>query len=202
MFNIPQEEFKILKTLDTPQKIQSFLDELPFNYEKNGETCMAPLRVLSDRKAHCIEGAMLACVCLMIQGEKPHIVSLKVTPDDYDHIITIFKRNGYYGAISKTNHFVLRYRDPVYRSVRELVMSYFHEYFLVHNGKKTLLGYSNPINMNRFGKKWITADENLWKIAETIFDAPTHNVVPKENQKFIRAAQAFEREVCTIKEWK
>lgn len=202
MFNIPQEEFKILKALNSPQKIQTFLEGIPFNYEKQGETCMSPLRVLKESKAHCIEGAMLACVCLMIQGEKPLVVNLKVLSGDYDHIVTIFKRNGYYGAISKTNHVVLRYRDPVYRSVRELVMSYFHEYFLTQDGTKTLIGYSNPINMNRFGKKWITAEENLWKIAEKIFDAPIHAVVPKENQKFIRQAQAFERKVCSIKEWK
>ena len=144
---------------------------------------------------------MLACICLMIQGEKPLIVNLKVSSDDYDHIITIFKRNGYYGAISKTNHAVLRYRDPVYRSVRELVMSYFHEYFLTENGKKTLKGYSDPINMNRFGKKWITSEEDLWDIAAKIFDAPINEVVPKANRKYIREAQVFEQKIGSIKEW-
>lgn len=202
MFKIPNKEFKILSALDTPQKIQTFLDGLPFNYEKQGETCMSPLRVLKESKAHCIEGAMLACVCLLIQGEKPCVVNLKVSPDDYDHIITIFRRNGYYGAISKTNHVVLRYRDPVYRTIRELVMSYFHEYFLTENGRKTLKGYSNPINMNRFGKRWIVANEDLWDIAEKIFDAPINEVVPKVNQKHIRLAQAFECTVCSIKEYK
>lgn len=202
MFNIPPEDLKILSSLNTPQKIQTFLEEMSFNYEKQGETCMSPMRVLKERKAHCIEGAMLACVCLMLQKEKPLIVSLKVTPDDYDHIVTIFKRNGYYGAISKTNHAVLRYRDPVYRSVRELVMTYFHEYFLTSNGEKTLLGYTDPINMRRFGTKWITAEEELWKIAETIFDTPINSVVPKENRRNIREAQPFEQKVASIKEWK
>mgnify|MGYP003544685245 CR=1 FL=1 len=201
MFKIPKEELKFLSSLSTPQKIQTFLEEIPFNYEKSGETCMSPLRVLKEQKAHCIEGAMLACVCLMLQGEKPLIVSLKVTPDDYDHIITIFRRNEYYGAISKTNHVVLRYRDPVYRSVRELVMSYFHEYFLTSNGEKTLLGYTDPINMRRFGTKWITAEEDLWNIAEVIFDTPINTIVPKENQRYIRPAQAFEQKIGAIKEW-
>ena len=202
MFKIPTEELKILSALNTPQKIQTFLEGIPFNYEKQGETCMSPLRVLKESKAHCIEGAMLACVCLILQGEKPLIVNLKVSSDDYDHIITLFKRNGYYGAISKTNHMVLRYRDPVYRSIRELVMSYFHEYFLTENGKKTLQGYSDPINMNRFGRRWIVSKEDLWDIAEKIFDAPIHEVVPEENKKYIRVAQAFEQKIGSIKEWK
>lgn len=195
------QAFDELKKLNTPEKIQSFLESIPFNYEKNGETCMSPVRVIREKRAHCIEGALLAGYCLSLQGEKPLIVSIKVQTDDYDHIVTLFKRNGYYGAISKTNHFVLRYRDPVYRSVRELIMSYYHEYFLVADGTKTMLGYTKPINLNRFGTKWITAEEDLWHIAEKIYDMPYISVVPKENKKFIRVAQSFERKVCDIREW-
>jgi hypothetical protein len=201
MFHKDSQEFKILSRLNTPQKIQTFLDEMPLNFENDGETCMSPLRVLRERKAHCIEGAFLAGVCLMLQGEKPLIVSLKVEKDDVDHIVTIFKRNEHYGAISKTNHFVLRYRDPVYRSVRELAMSYFHEYFLTKNGKKTFIGYTEPINLNRFGTRWITAEDDLWDIAEQIYDAPITQVVSKENRKILRPACAFEQKVASIQEW-
>lgn len=201
MFHKNSQEFKILSRLNTPQKIQTFLDEMPLNFENDGETCMSPLRVLRERKAHCIEGAFLAGVCLMLQGEKPLIVSLKVEKDDVDHIVTIFKRNEHYGAISKTNHFVLRYRDPVYRSVRELAMSYFHEYFLTKNGKKTFIGYTEPINLNRFGTRWITAEDDLWDIAEQIYDAPITQVVSKENRKILRPACAFEQKVASIQEW-
>ncbi len=126
MFQPNSREFKILYRLDTPQKIQAFLDRLPMNHEEKGETCMSPLRVLEERKAHCIEAGFLAGVCLSLHGQKPLIVNLKVEEIDIDHIVTIFKQNGYYGAISKTNHVGLRYRDPIYRSVRELVMTYFH----------------------------------------------------------------------------
>lgn len=202
MFPKHSKEYAIVARLDTPEKIQTFLEKIPFNHEKEGETCMSPRTVLQKRKAHCIEGAFLACVCLMVQGEKPHIVNLKVEEHDYDHIITIFKRNGYYGAISKTNHLVLRYRDPVYRSIRELVMTYYHEYFLTRNGKKTLLGYTKPINMRRFGSKWITAEENLWDIAEKIYDTPIIPIIPKKNKNLIRPAQPFERSGDTIVEWK
>ncbi len=201
MFHKDSQEFKILSRLNTPQKIQTFLDDMPLNFENDGETCMSPRRVLRERRAHCIEGAFLAGVCLMLQGEKPLIVSLKVEKDDVDHIVTIFKRNKHYGAISKTNHFVLRYRDPVYRSVRELAMSYFHEYFLTKNGKKTFVGYTEPINLNRFGTRWITAEDDLWDIAEQIYDAPITQVVSKENRKILRPACAFEQKVASIQEW-
>lgn len=194
-------EFKILERLNTPQKIQAFLDRLPMNHEEKGETCMSPLRVLEERKAHCIEAGFLAGVCLAQHGQKPLIVNLKVEEIDIDHIVTIFKQNGYYGAISKTNHVGLRYRDPIYRSVRELVMTYFHEYNLTKNGRKTLLGYTKPINLNKFGTKWITAREDLWDIAERIYDTPYISIVPKVNRKYLYNAQPFERRVSTIAEW-
>jgi hypothetical protein len=202
MFPKDSKEYRLLKKLDTPEKMQTFLESIPYNHERSGETCMSPTRVLRENKAHCIEGAFLACTAFMLAGREPLIVSLKVTKPDDDHIIVVFKENGYYGALSKTNHAVLRYRDPVYRSVRELVMSYFHEYFLYGNGKKTLVGYTKPINMKRFGTKWINAGEDLWDIAEIIYDAPVVSTVPVKNKKYIRTATAFERRVHNTPEWK
>jgi hypothetical protein len=196
------KEYQILSKLNTPEKMQSFLEEIPFNHERNGETCMSVARILKERKAHCLEGAFVACACLLLAGEKPLIVSLKVKKPDDDHIIILFKRNGYYGALSKTNHPVLRYRDPVYRTVRELVMSYFHEYFLYTNGKKTLIGYTKPINLRRFGYGWITAENDQWDIAEKIFDTPTIPVIPQQNKNFIRNATPFEQKVLRTQEWK
>jgi len=168
-----------LATLTTPEKIQDFLDSIPFNYEEHGETCMSPMRVLSLEKAHCIEGAMLAACALAQSGHKPLVMSLKVRKDDYDHVIALYRRNGYWGAISKTNHAVLRYRDPIYKTIRELALSYFNEYFLTTTGEKTLEGYSKPINLNRFGTKWISSDKDLWHIAETIFDIHHIPIVPE-----------------------
>lgn len=196
------KEFKVLRRLDTPQKIQRFLDRLPMNHEERGETCMSPLRVLRERKAHCIEAGFLAGVCLQMHGQKPLIVNLKVEKIDIDHVVALFKQNGYYGAISKTNHIGLRYRDPIYRSLRELMMTYFHEYNLTKNGRKTLLGYTKPINLNRFGTKWITAEYDLWDIAEKVYDTPYISVVPKKNREFLYSAQPFERMVSSIPEWK
>lgn len=202
MFPKDSKEFLILSKLNTPEKIQTFLDRIPSNAEKGGETCMSPKRVLREHRAHCIEGAFLACVCFMLTGRKPLIVSLKVKKPDDDHIVVLFKENGYYGALSKTNHPVLRYRDPVYRSVRELVMSYFHESFLYATGEKTLIGHTKPINMKRFGMKWVTAEEDLWDIAEKIYDTPIISIVPEKNKRHIRNAQPFDMKSLNVQEWK
>lgn len=163
---------------------------------------MSPSRVLKERRAHCIEGAMLAATALWLQGEKPLIMSLKVSRGDYDHIVALYKKNGHWGAISKTNHSVLRFRDPIYRTVRELALSYFHEYFLISNGKKTMRGYSRPINMKRFGRNWVKSEGDLWDIGNTIFNSPHIEVVPKKNEKHIRKAHTLERRAASLMEWK
>ena len=164
---------------------------------------MSPRRVLREQKAHCLEGAMLACVALWMQGREPLLMNLRVKNkyDDDDHAIALFKQNNRWGAISKTNHSVLRYRDPIYHSPRELAYSYFHEYFLSKNGKKTLRGYSKPINLKRFGKKWITREDDLWDIAEKIYDMPHTNFVPKGIERLIRKAHPLERKASNMTEW-
>ena len=196
-FGLSSEEAHFLQGLNTPAKIQDYLDTLRFNHEEDGETCMSPRRVLLTKKAHCIEGAMLAALALMLQGRPPLLLNLKVnTSKDDDHIVVLFKEHGYWGALSKTNHAVLRFRDPVYKTVRELAMSYFHEYFLVKDGTKTMRGYSKPINLRRFGTKWITSEDDLWKIAETIYDSPHLLVVPKENERYLRHATKLEQKTA------
>lgn len=200
--NLNKAEKDFFQKLSTPQKIQDFLDTIPFNHEKSGETCMSPFTVLREKKAHCIEGALLAGIALWLNKKDPLIVNLKVKHPDYDHIITLYEENGYYGAISKTNHNVLRFRDPVYKTIRELVMSYFHEYFLVSSGEKTLLGYTKPINIKKFGTKWIISEENLWDIAEKIYDTPIIEIVPKINKKYLRNASKTEKISADMKEWR
>ena len=136
-------EYATLMRLTTPIKIQDFLDAIAMNWEKKGNTHMSPRRVLREKKAHCIEGALLAATALWIHGEPPLImnVSARLGKGDVDHVITLYKRGGRYGAISKTNYSVLRFRDPVYRTPRELVLSYFNEWFLGETGEKTLECY-------------------------------------------------------------
>lgn len=201
-FGFTKHEFTKLKKLNSPTKIQDFLESLSFNHEKDTETCMSPKIVLKENKAHCLEGALFACVALWLNKEDPLLVNLKVKKGDDDHVVVLYRRNKLWGAISKTNHNVLRFRDPIYKNVRELAMSYFHEYFLLSNGEKTMLGYTKPINLKKFGKKWVTSEKNLWKIAEIIFDTPIIEVVPKESKKFLRKATKVEIESARIEEYK
>ncbi|MDD5318463.1 MAG: hypothetical protein PHF79_01385 [Candidatus Pacebacteria bacterium] len=200
-FGLTKREFNILNKLSTPEKIQDFLETLAYNFEKKGETYMSPRRVLSEKKAHCLEGALLAGLALWIHGKKPLLLDLKTTPSDGDHIIALYRQNGYWGAISKTNHACLRFRDPIYRNIRELVASYFHEYFLNKNGEKTLRSYSRPFDLRQLGTDWITTDKDLWDIAYTLDEITHHPLFPKSQEKFIRKADKFERRAGTLTEW-
>lgn len=198
MEHLTPDEKLFLKKLETPSLVQSYLESIPFNHEDNGETCMSPRRVIREKKAHCLEGALLASLAFMLQGRRPLIMSIKVTKDDYDHVIALYKENGHWGAVSKTNHSVLGFRDPVYKNIRELAMSYFHEYFLIKNGKKTMRGYSRPISMLRFGTTWMTEEKELFEIAEWISDHKHLPVVPDEINHLLRKATLLERESADI----
>ena len=133
------EEGRVLRALTTPQHIQEFVVGLHANFEEEGDTLRSVRGVLRHRRAHCIEAAFIAACALWLQGEPPLVMDLTAKGDS-DHVIAIFRRDGCWGAISKSNHVWLRWRDPVYRSLRELAMSYFHEYTNKH--RKTLRTYS------------------------------------------------------------
>lgn len=197
------EEYKTLSRLTTPIKIQDFLDAIPFNFEKKGDTHMSPRRVLREDRAHCIEGALLAATALWMRGEPPLImnVSARMGKGDVDHVITLYKRGGYFGAISKTNHSTIRFRDPIYRTPRELALSYFHEWFMNETGEKTLECYSKPLDMRRFGTVWITEGKDLWYIAEALSVLPHYQLVPKGNLRYVRKADAMELKAGMLIEW-
>lgn len=202
MFGLSNAELKILKKLSTPIKIQDFLDKVPMNWEKRGETYFSPRRALKMKKMHCLEGALVAAVALWLRGEKPLLLDLKVKGDD-DHVVALYRRNGYWGAISKTNHVALRFRDPVYKTLRELALSYFHEYFRNSDGKKILISYSaKPFNLKSLGAKWVIDEKDLHYVAEAIDFAPHKQICPKKNHKLIRPADIMERRAGKIIEWK
>ncbi len=200
MLGLTKGELKVLKKLNTPHRIQDFLDTLEFNLEEDGETYMSPRKVLQTRKAHCLEGALLAATALWINGEEPLILDLKA-PGDTDHVVTLYKKNGYWGAISKTNHAVLRHRDPIHKTIRELVASYFHEYFINQTGKKTLSSYTNPFNLKRLGEDWVTAAEDLWDIPWELDQLKHLDIYPKENKRYIRKADHMEIRAGRLEEW-
>jgi hypothetical protein len=163
-------ELRILRRLDTPFKIQRFLDEeIGYNKELGGETCYSPRRVLRHGIAYCMEGALMAAAALRMHGRPPLIVDLEAVRDD-DHVLAVYRDHGLWGAVAKSSFNFLRFREPVYRSIRELVMSYFELYF---NGRreKTLRGYSRPINLARFdGIRWMTSETDLWPILDYLGD--------------------------------
>lgn len=199
-----KEEVVLFRRLSTPVKIQDYLNSLPFNFEKNGQTCLSPREVIKNKTAHCAEGAIFASAVLEFYGYKPLIMDLRSTikPYDYDHVLAVYKKDGYLGAISKTNHAVLRYREPVYKSIRELVMSYFHEYFL-DNGKKTLREYSDLLNLNKFNKlKWRTTEEQLFEIPAYLDDIKHHKILTPKQTKNLRLADKVEIEAGKIREYK
>ena len=163
---------------------------------------MSPRMVLKKGKAHCIEGALLAAVALRFQGEPPLIVDMEANDKDDDHVITVFKKGGFWGAIGKTNHAVLRYREPIYRGIRELVMSFFHEYFS-NSGNKTLRAFSMPLNLERFDKfNWMTSEEDVWFIPEYLTKIPHKSILTRSQIMGLRKADKIEREAGELVEFR
>lgn len=197
-----KQDLALIKKLNTPAKIQDFLNSLPFNFEPNGDTVRSPLATLRAGKAHCIEGALLAAHILREHGEETWLLDLKSTKHDYDHVVTLFKRHGRFGAISKTNHAVLRYREPVYKTISELALSYFHEYFL-NDGTKTLRSFSRPFSLAKYDKqRWQTDEKNLWYIATDLDQSPHTPIVPPQLLRTLRKADKIETDAGKIMEWK
>jgi hypothetical protein len=161
-----------LRRLSNPVKIQRFLDEdIGYNTEPDDPTCRSPRRVLRDRIAHCMEGALFAAAALAVNGFPPLLLDLEAVRDD-DHVLAIFQQRGHWGAIAKSNYAGLRFREPVYRTLRELAMSYFEHYFNL-GGEKTLRGYSRPVNLARFDRiHWMTAERDVWEIPEYLCEVP------------------------------
>lgn len=198
---LTRDERKIFSKLSSPRRIQDFLDELPINFELSGETYMSPRRVLEARTAHCFEGALFAAGALAYHGGRPLILDLKTVEADTDHVVALFKTSGRWGAISKTNHPVLRYRDPVYESVRELAMSYFNEYF-VDSGRKTMISYSAPYDLSKCELgKWLTSQNDLFWLVEALDKSRHFPVASKKNLGQLRRADKIEIETTKTTEW-
>lgn len=200
--SLTEKELQVFKSLNTPAKIQDFLETLPINFEEKGETCFSPRQVLKHKKAHCFEGAFFAAAVLMFHGKKPLLLDLVSAFEDDDHIAALFKNGGYWGAITKTNHGVLRYREPVYLTVRELAMSFFHEYFL-NNGKKTLRAFSKPFDLSKFNNQsWVTSDNDLFYIARAIDDSPHEKILTQNQIRKLRKADPIEIKMGKITQWR
>jgi hypothetical protein len=179
-----KEEIEFLKTLSDADKIQAFLDTVDYNpkYE-----CKSPRWVIRKRSAHCFEGALFAAAVLQFNGYKPLLVDMKSQNDD-DHVLAVFKENGHWGAIGKSNFTTLRYREPVYRNLRELIMSYFDFYFNM-NGYKSLRSYSIPLDLTIYNNRnWATSDDDLEYIGDKLESIRHYPVVTSNMIKKLKIA--------------
>jgi hypothetical protein len=182
-----KDEISFLNTISDPDRIQGFLDSIEYNpvYE-----CRSPRWVIKKRSAHCFEGALFAAAAMEFNGYQPLIVDLKAYNDD-DHVIAIFKKDGYWGAVAKSNFTSLRYREPVYRSLRELIMSYFDFYFNT-DGDKSLRSYSAPLNLTIYNSRhWTTTDEDLEYIGDKLEQLHHYPVVNEKMIKNLKRASAI-----------
>jgi hypothetical protein len=189
-------EFARLQRLDSPQRIQAFLNAIPINHEPDGETAYSVRGVLRHRRAHCIEGAFVAACALWIHGEPPYVMHLGCDLSDYPHVIALFRRKGGWGAISKSNGVALRYRDPVYRSLRELALSYFHEYS-DRRGRRTLRNYSSAFDLRRLHvSKWVCSETNCWEAHDRLAGLRHYPLVHAHHVKHLSRRDPFERRMA------
>jgi hypothetical protein len=184
------EHANLLARLRTPEQVQDFVSGLPINFEPEGDTCLSVSEVLRQRRAHCIEGAFVAACALWMNGGRALLMDFQAIGDD-DHVVAIFQRGRHWGAVSKSNHVWLRWRDPIYRSLRELAMSYFHEY--VKGAKKTLWKYSRPFDLSRRdARDWVTNPDNCWDVAEALDLSPHFPLITRAQANRLRARDAVE----------
>lgn len=194
-------ERRLFRRLRSPAQIQDYLDSLPINFELSGESYMSPRQVIRQKTAHCFEAAVFAAAALACNGHRPLLLDLKAVHGEDDHVIAPFRVHGYWGAISKSNHAVLRYRDAVYRTVRELAMSYFHEY-TAENGRKVMRSYSTPLDLARYAiDEWFVAETDLVWLVNAL-DAARHiPVAAGSSFRSLRRATRFELDTLEPVEW-
>jgi hypothetical protein len=194
-------EFAVLRRLSHPHKIQAFLNATPINHEPDGETVLSVREVIRQRRAHCIEGAMFAACALWVHGDPPLVMHLDCHLSDYPHVIALFRRNGAWGAISKTNGAPLRYRDPIYRTLRELTMSYFHEY-ANRRGHKTLRSYSVSFDLRRIPTEhWVTNAKSCWDTHDLLTDLRHYPLITPRQERMLSRRDKFERQAGKIVEY-
>ncbi len=163
--SLSDKDLRIISTLDSPGRIQAFLDSIPYSSEP---IYRCPLQVIQDRVAHCFDGALFAAAALRRIGFPPLILDMIPDGRDDDHLLALFKQEGHWGAIAKSNFAGLRFREPIFRNLRELVLSYFEQYYNIER-EKTLRGYTLPLNLKTFDRfDWMTSDTSLERIAQRL----------------------------------
>ena len=166
MYGLTRGETALLKRLSTPEKVLAYLDRIEYNLEPDGDTLRSPRRVMRDRTAHCAEGAFLAAAAFRVNGRPALLLDLEANDRDDDHVVALYRDGGLWGAVGKSKFAGLRYRSPVYRTLRELALS-FVEHYYNWDGERTLRAYSRPVSLARFDRiGWMTAEDDLWPVVE------------------------------------
>jgi hypothetical protein len=179
-FGLTPREASFLRRLRPAWRIQRFLDSL--DYDVKGAGCRSPRRVLRERKVQCMDGALFAAAALRLQGRPPLIVDLEGVWDA-DHVLAVFREAGGWGAVARSNYSGLRFREPIHRTIRELVVSYVESYFNLRQ-QKTLRRYSRPLTLARFDRRgWMTAEEDLWYIPEYLVGVRHHRLLTAAQEK-------------------
>lgn len=170
-----EKELEIFQPLDSPFAIQRFLDEIPYSADP---VYRCPRSVLRDRKAHCFDGALFAAAALRRLGYTPCVLDMLAERDD-DHLLALFREDGFWGSIAKSNFVGLRFREPIHKTLRELVMSYFEDFYNIE-GEKTLRGYTLPLDLSTFDRlDWMMLDEGLDKIADALDRQRRYKIISK-----------------------
>jgi len=173
-FGLSPESLRTLRALKTPAQIQKFIDGITYQY---ADTAGSPERVLRERKGHCMEGALVAAAAFRVHGHPPLLMDLESVRDD-DHVVALYRERGLWGGVAKSNFAGLRFRSPVYRTLRELAMSYFEHYYNLRR-ERTLRAYSVPVNLARLDDQhWMTAEEDVWCVPELLIEARHYPIVP------------------------
>lgn len=173
-FGLSRGDLRTLRGLKTPARIQRFIDDLTYQY---AHTAWSPKRVLRERKGHCLEGALLAAAALRVNGYPPLLMDLEAVRDD-DHVLAVYREGGLWGSIAKSNFAGLRFRAPVYRTLRELALSYFSQYYNLR-GEHTLRNYSRPVNLSRLDSlHWMTSGEDVWCVVDALIAAKHYPLFP------------------------
>jgi hypothetical protein len=173
-FGLSPKDLRTLRSLNTPVRIQKFVDALEYQY---ADTAGSPQRVLRERKGHCLEGALLAAAALRVNGHPPLVMDLEAVRDD-DHVIALYREHGLWGGIAKSNYAGLRFRAPIYRTLRELALSYFEHYYNPR-GERTLRTYAGPVNLARLDRQhWMSSEEDVWCVPELLMAAKHYELFP------------------------
>ncbi len=173
-FGLSPGDLRTLRGLKTPARIQRFVDALEYQY---ANTAWSPQRVLRERKGHCMEGALVAAAALRVNGYPPLLMDLEAVHDD-DHVLALYREGGLWGSIAKSNFAGLRFRAPIYRTLRELALSYFEQYYNLR-GERTLRSYSRPVNLVRLDRMhWMTAEDDVWCVPEALIAAKHYPLLP------------------------